>query len=86
MLRLHAALITGLLALTSWSFSAIAADLFAHRAHTQKTYMYGATPRYGRGCSDGYSCYPLYGAYGPYGGVAYWSAYSYGGWDSAPFK
>jgi hypothetical protein len=32
-------------------------------------------------CPDGYSCYPLYGAYGPYGGVAYWDAYTGGGWE-----
>lgn len=31
-------------------------------------------------CPDGYSCSPLYGAYGPYGGVAYWDAYTGGGW------
>lgn len=31
-------------------------------------------------CPDGYSCYPLYGAYGPYGGIAYWDAYTGGGW------
>jgi hypothetical protein len=34
--------------------------------------------RWGSGCPDGYSCYPLYGAYGPYGGASYWGAYT--GW------
>jgi hypothetical protein len=32
-------------------------------------------------CPEGYSCYPLYGAYGPYGGIAYWDAYTGGGWE-----
>jgi len=32
-------------------------------------------------CCPNYTCASLYGAYGPYGGVAYWSRYTYGGWD-----
>jgi hypothetical protein len=32
-------------------------------------------------CPDRYSCYSLYGAYGPYGGRAYWSMYTYSGWN-----
>jgi hypothetical protein len=33
------------------------------------------------GCSDRYSCYSLYGAYGPYGGQAYWTRFTYSGWN-----
>jgi hypothetical protein len=86
MIRLQAAVLCGLLALTASPLSAIAADLFAHRAHTQRTYVSGIEPRL-RGCPDRLSCYSLYGAYGPYGGRAYWSAYSPGGWGSySPLK
>jgi hypothetical protein len=87
MLRFIAAVVSGLLALTALPFSAIAADLFAHRTYSHRTYVHKFEPKRWRGCPDRVSCYSLYGAYGPYGGAAYWSAYSYAGWDSyAPLK
>jgi hypothetical protein len=32
-------------------------------------------------CPTPYACNTLYGGYGPYGGRAYWSMYTYSGWN-----
>jgi hypothetical protein len=58
-----------------------AADLRYARTHAVVT---GSSAGYGGRhvyCPDRYACSSLYGAYGPYGGGAYWTRYTYGGWD-----
>jgi len=59
---------------------ATAADLQYHRrAHVPaRSAGYGWSHSY---CPGRYSCASLYGGYGPYGGAAFWSQYTYGGWQ-----